>query len=146
MKKSPRAGQCTYKLQSNPGDHWARAEREGDDAGYNDEAVKRYRQVYVFRSWKKEESKSSLVWKTSQHWLQGVRLRKKTHMRRLLSSLCTRWCQHHPPGQPLSCRCARCCWRWSLNRTVLSYERKGLRLNSWTFTHPAMKATCCRVK
>lgn len=55
----PRAGRCTYKLQSNPSDHWARAEGEGDDAGYNDEAVERYRQVYVFRNWKKEESKSS---------------------------------------------------------------------------------------
>lgn len=77
MKKSPRVRQCAYKLQSNPVDHWARAEDEGGDAGYNDEAVERYRQIYVFRSWKKEESKSPWVWKTSRQWRQVIRLREK---------------------------------------------------------------------
>lgn len=42
----------------------------------------------------------------------------RTHLHPLLSSLCTRWCQRHRPGQSLSCRCGRCCWRRSLNQTV----------------------------
>lgn len=37
----------THELQLNPSDHRARAQGEGDDAHYNDEAVKQHGQVYA---------------------------------------------------------------------------------------------------
>lgn len=67
---------------------------------------------YMFLEAERKRNQNHL--ECEKHHNSGFKLfgfGKKTHTRRLLSSLCTRWCQHHPAGQPLSCRCVRCCWR-----------------------------------